>query len=114
MKKGDYISSMACLLNMIIYGIAVAAALWEHGQPVFTIGVLCAIVVAVAMARFTRGLNSTIRYILTMLFPVLGAAWLIYRLMAHDPADKFIVEALAVAGISFFFNPRPKEQGYLD
>lgn len=98
---------------MIIYGIAVAAALWEHGQPVFTIGVLCSIAVAVATARLTRGLNVNIRYILTILFPVLGAAWLIYRFMAHDPADKFIVEGLALAGISFFFNPRPKEQGYL-
>lgn len=98
---------------MIIYGIAVAAALWEHGQPVFTIFVLCSIAVAVAAARLTRGLNIMIRYILTILFPVLGVAWLIYRFMSHDPADKFIVEGLALAGISFFFNQRPKEQGYL-
>jgi len=98
---------------MIVYGIAVAAALWEHGQPVLTLSVLGVIAVCVVAKSVFRGFHAAARYVFTILFPLLGLAWLVYRFLSHDPADKFIVEALAVAGIGFFFNERPKEQGYL-
>ncbi|MCK5843574.1 MAG: transglutaminase domain-containing protein [Victivallales bacterium] len=104
---------MAFFFNIVLYGIAVAAALWEHGQPVFTLSVLGVIVLFAVASIIFRGFHPAVRCAATILFPALGLAWLVYRFLSHDPADKFIVEALALAGIGFFFTSRPKEQGYL-
>jgi len=100
-------------LHLLLYVLCIIAALWQHGNPYFTLSAIILLIVAGTVSPLFREQNDLRKQLFSIFFPIAGGIWLIYRFLnCGTPADVFIVEALALAGISFFFNLHPKEKGY--
>ena len=99
-------------LHLLLYGLCIVAALWQHGNPYFTLSVILVLIIAGILSPLFKDKNDIRKQLISILFPIAGGIWLIYRFLSGTSADIFIVEALALAGISYFFNLHPKGKGY--
>ena len=101
-------------LYFFFFGMAVTAALWRHGHPLFTLALLASIIPLACMIYVPyRFVNRDARTVLQVLVAAGALAWGVYRFSQHIPADKVLVEMIAVLGVSFVFSLRPADYGYL-
>ncbi len=101
-------------MYFFFFAMAVTAALWRHGHPVFTLAVLCSIPPLACMVYVPyKIINRDVRTILQVLVAAGAMAWGFYRFSQHVPADKVLVETIAVLGLSFVFSLRSADYGYL-
>ncbi len=105
--------SPAHLLYALLLAVAIGGALWQHGHPTFTIGLIIAVIPCSAMVYLPyRFFDSLMRIILNCLLFGGILCWIIFRLKDNLP-DKVLVEALCATCLIFLMNGRPKDYFYL-
>ncbi len=105
--------SPAHLLYALLLATALGGALWQHGHPVFTIGLILAVIPCSVMVYIPyRFFGSMMRTVLNCLLFGGILCWVIYRLKGNLP-DKVLIEALCATCLIFLMNGRPKDYSYL-
>lgn len=100
-------------LYFILYGIAMTAALWKHGHPIFTLVILGSVLPAACIIYIPfRILGKETRSWLQVSVVCLGIFWAIFRLSQRVPVDKMLIETICLMGMSFAFTSRPSDYGY--
>lgn len=101
------------LLYALLLAVATGGALWQHGHPAYTIGLILAVIPCSAMVYLPyRYFDSMMRTILNCLLFGGILCWVIFRLRENMP-DKVLVEALCATCLIFLMNGRPKDYFYL-
>ncbi|OGV52047.1 MAG: hypothetical protein A2017_03595 [Lentisphaerae bacterium GWF2_44_16] len=97
----------------ILYGLAMCAALWQHGHAIFTIVMLALVIPSGFILYIPYSiLNQKLRNYIQISVLVSAAVWGAYRCMQNVPLDKVLIETICVMGLSFAFTSRPADYGY--
>jgi len=98
----------------LLYGMCVAAALWQHGHPTITLAVLAACIPAALSTRLNlRQFPGNARYLAQALLLLLAASWGWHRYRAHADLALLLIETLSIAGLAFVPAPRFRDFRHL-
>lgn len=99
---------------VILYELIIIAALWQHGDPIFTISLL-ALALPLGLSAYIpyRIIARKYRFIAQMLIMICACAWFLFRLHTLVPVDKTLAETVCVAGLCFIFAQRRADYDYL-
>ncbi len=99
---------------VLLHGLAVTAALWQHGHPGYTLTVLTASGLFLGVPHVPRRwLDATSRRRVQYVLLASLAGWLWYRAQAGTPLDLLLFEGLAGLGLTLAWGTRPRDFGYL-
>ena len=101
-------------LFVLLYGLAVAAALWQHGSPLFTLGTLLLLLPAAFLVYVPyRVTDILLRRMLAGLIFIGSSFWMVYRLGKGIVPDIVFIEGLILCGFSFFINCTGRDYSYI-
>ncbi|MDD2403099.1 MAG: transglutaminase-like domain-containing protein [Victivallaceae bacterium] len=101
-------------IYVLLYELIIVAALWQHGEPMFTISLISLALPLGLSAYIPYRLISRSNRFMLQLAVMLGACfWLVFRLHQDVPVDKVLVEVLCGAGLCFIFAQRKADYDYL-
>ena len=101
-------------LFVLLYGLAVAAALWQHGSPLFTLGALLLLVPAAFFVYVPyRVTDILLRRLFSCVVFIGSGFWMVYRLSKGMVPDLVFIEGLILCGFSFFVNCTKKDYAYI-
>ena len=101
-------------LFVLLYGLAVAAALWQHGSPLFTLGALLLLLPAAFLVYVPyRVTDILLRRMLAGLIFIGSCLWMVYRLGKGVVPDLVFVEGLILCGSAFFINCSGRDYAYM-
>lgn len=99
---------------VIFFGVSMVAALWQHGSPLLSLGLLVMLFPAGAMAYIPyKRYGSAKRFYLQLFIVALSGAWFIYRKQQGVPIDKATIESCCIVGLSLLFAQRAADYDYL-
>ena len=101
-------------LYVLLFICGILASLWQHGDPRFTLGILCAVI------PFAFFLFVPYRFADTMTRQLISAGiffgacfYAVYRINKHIPFDLVLVESLILCSFTFLINCTKKDYRYL-
>lgn len=101
-------------LFVLLYGLAVASALWQHGSPLFTLGALLLLIPAAVFVYVPyRVTDILLRRLFSGLVFIGSCIWMVYRLSRGMAPDLVFIEGLILCGFSFFVNCTQKDYAYI-
>ena len=101
-------------LFVLIFGLSIAAALWQHGSPRFTIGmILLLIPVSFFVYVPYRFMDILLRQLTGCLIFLGSCLWLVYRLRMDVMFDIAFIEVLIMCTFSFFINGNRRDYTYI-
>ena len=101
-------------LFVILFGLSIASALWQHGSPLFTLG---AIAFLLPLAFFVYIPARFINVLLQQMFACLiffgSCFWMVHRIKKGIALDLVFVEGLVIGTFAFFTNCTRKDYAYI-
>ncbi len=99
---------------VIFFGIAMVAALWQHGQPLLSLLLFLLLFPAGAMASLPyKYFSSEKRFYLQILLAIAAGGWFLFRKQHHVPVDKAMIESCCIVGLCLLFAQRSSDYNYL-
>ena len=101
-------------LFVLLFGLAVASALWQHGSPLFTLGALLLLAVSAFFVYIPyRITDILLRRMIAGLIFFGSCFWMVYRLGKGVVPDIVFIEGLILCGFSFFINCTARDYAYI-
>ena len=101
-------------LFALLFGLSIAAALWQHGSPRFTVGT---ILLLIPFSFFVyvpyRWMDILLRQLIGCLIFLGSCLWLTYRLRMDVIFDIAFVEVLVLCTFAFFINCNRRDYSYI-
>jgi hypothetical protein len=99
---------------LVLYGLAIISALWQHGHPFLTLVLLFALVPFGALAYTPyRIVSRDTRFLLQLVIILLAGAWFFYRAIHKVQLDKSLLESVCIVGFCMVFAQRREDYDYM-
>jgi len=99
---------------LVLYGLSIISALWQHGHPLLTL-VLLFMLVPFGMLAYVpfRVISRDARFYLQLIIILLAGSWFFYRTLHKVTLDKNLLEAVCIVGFCMVFAQRREDYDYL-
>lgn len=100
-------------LHQILLTLSILAALWEHGHPIYTIVLLCAIPPCALLYHVPRRFISlSVREGGQILILGAALAWGLFRFVTGEMPDRVLIEGLSLVGVSLSITGKSRDDAY--